>query len=73
MEIINKNKHQHVAADEKASHTDNKTLSRSGLRSVIFIEFLVPRRSDFAGKPMMAFGNFDCSLRLAYSEEEAKA
>ena len=34
---------------------------------------LVPRRSDFAGKPMMALRNFDCSLRLAYSEEEAKA
>ena len=36
-----------------------------------FLVRLVPQRSDFAGKPMLALRNFGFSLRLAYSVEKA--
>ena len=118
MEIINKNKRQHVAADEKASkiwlmqsqedwcgpYRRKKNLiiiiTATDFPAIIwplkkehknfilitqpspnlscvasslwnFLVRLVPQRSDFAGKPMLALRNFGFSLRLAYSVEKA--
>ena len=118
MEIINKNKRQHVAADEKASkiwlmqsqedwcgpYRRKKNLiiiiTATDFPAIIwplkkehknfilitqpspnlscvasslwnFLVRLVPQRSDFAGKSMLALRNFGFSLRLAYSVEKA--